>query len=81
LIGSSSKAQHVFSFNKGMEMLFYPTEKQNMQTDELCSMLVSGLAMCLLLELEDPRKANSDYLSTKGGKHSWAQVPDAEKIA
>ncbi len=32
-------------------------------------------------ELEDPRKANSDYLSAKGGKYSWAQVSDAEKIA
>jgi len=32
-------------------------------------------------ELEDPRKANSDYLSAKGGKYSWAQVSDAKKIA
>jgi hypothetical protein len=32
-----------------------------------------------MLELEDPRKANSDYLSAKGGKHSWAQVSNAKK--
>ena len=62
-------------------MLFFPTEKQNMQTDELCTTLASRLATCLLLGLEDPRKSNSDYLSAKGGKYSWAQVSDAEKIA
>ncbi len=58
-IGSSSKSQHVLSVDKGAEMLFYPTEKQNMQTNELCSTLAAGLASCLILELEDPRKANS----------------------
>ena len=62
-------------------MLFFPTEKQNMQTDELCTTLASRLATCLLLGLEDPRKSNSDYLSAKGGKYSWAQVSDAKKIA
>ena len=62
-------------------MLFYPTDKQNMQTSELCSTLASGLASCLILELEDPRKANSDYLSVKGGKYSWAEVSDADKDA
>jgi hypothetical protein len=31
--------------------------------------------------LEDPRNANSDYLSVKGGKYSWAQVSDAKKKA
>ncbi len=80
-IGSSSKAQCVLSVDKGTEMLFYLTEKQNMQTDELCTTLASRLATCLLLELEDPRKANSNYLLAKGGKYSWAQVSDAEKIA
>jgi hypothetical protein len=34
-IGSSSKAQRVLSVDKGTEMLFYPTEKHNMHTDEL----------------------------------------------
>ena len=62
-------------------MLFYPTEKQNMQTNELCLTLAAGLATCLILELEDPRKANSDYFSAKGDKYSWAQVSDAEKKA
>jgi hypothetical protein len=37
-----------------------------MQTNELCSTLAAGLASCLILELEDPRKANSNYLSVKG---------------
>ncbi len=80
-IGSSSKARCVLSVDKGMEMLFYPTERQNMQTDELCSTLAAGLALCLILELEDPRKENSNHLSVKGGKYSWAQVSDAEKNA
>jgi len=80
-IGSSSKAQRVLSVDKGTEMLFYPTEKQNMQTDDMCSTLAAGLASCLILELEDPRKANSDYLSVKGGKYSWAKVSDADKDA
>ena len=80
-IGSSSKSQRVLSVDKGTEMLFFLTEKQNMQTDELCMTLASGLATCLLLELEDSRKANSDSLLAKGGKYSWAQVSDAEKIA
>ena len=80
-IGSTSKAHRVLSVDKGTEMLFYPTDKQNMQTSELCSTLASGLASCLILELEDPRKANSDYLSVKGGKYSWAEVSDADKDA
>ena len=69
-IESTSKAQPVISVDKGTEMLFYPTEKQNMQTDELCSTLATGLAACLILGLEDPRKANPDYFSVKGGKYS-----------
>jgi len=80
-IGSSSKEERVLSVDKGTEMLFFPTEKQNMQTNDLCSRLAAGLASCLILELEDPRKANSDYLSIKGGKYSWAEVSDAEKDA
>jgi len=80
-IESTSKAHRVLSVDKGTEMLFYPTDKQNMQTSELCSTLASGLASCLILELEDPRKANSDYLSVKGGKYSWAEVSDADKEA
>jgi hypothetical protein len=80
-IGSSSIAQRVLSVDKRRKMLFYPTERQNMQTNELCSILAAGLALYLILELEDPRKANSDYLSVKGGKYSWAQVSDAEKNA
>jgi hypothetical protein len=80
-IGSTSKAHRVLSVDKGTEMLFYPTDKQNMQTSELCSTLASGLASCLILELEDPRRANSDYLSVKGGKYSWAKVSDADKDA
>jgi hypothetical protein len=80
-IGPSSKTQRVFLVDKGTGMLFYPTEWQNMQTNELCSTLASGLASCLILELEDPRKANSNYLSVKGGKYSWAKVSDAEKDA
>ena len=67
-IGSSSKDQRVLSVDKGAEMLFYPTEKQNMQTDELCSTLAAGLASCLILKLEVPRKENSDYLSIKVGE-------------
>ena len=78
-IGSTSKAQRVLSIDKGTEMLFYPTEKQNMQTNELCSTLAAGLASCLILELEDPRKANYGYLSVKGGKYSWSKVSDVNK--
>jgi hypothetical protein len=39
---SSSKAQRVLLVDKGAEMLFYPTERQNMQTDELCSTLAAS---------------------------------------
>jgi hypothetical protein len=44
-------------------------------------MLAAGLTSYLILELEDPRKANSDYLLAKRGKCSWAQVSDTKKIA
>ena len=71
----------MLSVDKETEMLFYLTEKQNMQTDDMCSTLAGGLASCLILELEDHRKANSDYLSVKGGKYSWAKVSDANKDA
>jgi hypothetical protein len=56
-IGSSSIAQRVLSVDKGTEMLLYPTERQNMQTNELCSILAAGLALCLILELEDPKES------------------------
>ena len=39
------------------------------------------MASCLIRELEDPRKANSDYLSVKGGNYSWAAVSNADKDA
>jgi hypothetical protein len=50
-IGSSSKEERVLSVDKGTEMLFFPTEKQNMQTNDLCSRLAAELAWCLILEL------------------------------
>ena len=52
-----------------------------MHHTSLCAQLGSELATCLILEIEDPRKANRDYLSIMDGKHSYAQVSDAEKEA
>ncbi len=33
----------------------------------------------MIMEIEDPKKANRDYLSIMDGKHSYAQVSDVEK--
>ncbi len=42
-------------------------EVQNKQTNSLCALLGSELATCLILEIEDSRKANRDYLTIMDG--------------
>ena len=81
VIGPHSTKEQVLPVDQGIATLFYPQEVQNRQTNSLCAHLGSELATCLILEIEDPRKANRDYLSIMDGKHSYAQVSDAEKDA
>jgi hypothetical protein len=81
VIGSHSIKERVLPVDQGIAMLFYPQDLQNRQTNSLCEQLGSELATCLILEIEDPRKANRDYFSIMDGKHSYAQVSDAEKEA
>ena len=79
VIGSHSNKEQVLLVDQGIAMLLFPQEVQKRQTSTLCAQLGAELATFLILEIEDPRKANCDYLSAKNEKHSYAQTSDTEK--
>jgi hypothetical protein len=58
--------------------VFYPTRIENQQTHDMCVSLAREVATCLLLEVADPKKATSDYLSNGGGRFSWAVSSEDE---
>jgi hypothetical protein len=61
--------------------VFYPTRFENQQVHDLCVNLAREVATCLLLEVMDPKKATSDYLSKCNGRFSWAMSSTEEKNA
>ena len=61
--------------------VFYPTRSENQQTNDLCVNLAKEVATCLLLEVADPKKATSDYLSKGDGRFSWSVSSEEEKKA
>ena len=61
--------------------VFYPTQIENQQMHDLCINLAREVATRLLLEVMDPKKANSDYLLKCNGRFSWAMSLTEEKDA
>jgi hypothetical protein len=47
----------------------------------VCELGKRSLATCLLLEVADPKKATSDYLSIGDGRFSWAASSEEENKA
>ena len=61
--------------------LFHPTREENIETDDFVKQLAVEIAQCMLEELRDPKKATSDYLSSREGKFSWGQTSHDEHVA
>ncbi len=81
VIGSCSQEDCVLAVDLAKCKVFYPTRKENQQTHDMCVSLAREVATCLLLEVADPKKATSDYLSNGGGRFSWAVSSEEEKKA
>jgi len=82
VIGSCSRDNCVLvALDLAKCKVFYPTRIENQQTNDLCVNLTREVATCLLLEVADPKKATSDYLSKGNGKFSWAVSSEEEKKA
>ena len=61
--------------------LFYPSRKENKDTNSLVVKMAVEVAKCLLKELRDPNKATSDYLTSEEGVFSWGNTTDEEHQA
>ncbi len=70
VIGSCSQEDHVLAIDLAKCEVFYPTRIENQQTHVMCVSFAREVATCLLLEVADPKKATSDYLSNGGGRFS-----------
>jgi hypothetical protein len=81
VIGSCSRDNCVLAIDLAKCEVFYPTRIENQQTHDLCVNLAREVATCLLLEVADPKKATSDYLSKGNGRFSWAVSSEEEKKA
>ena len=61
--------------------LFWPEREENKQTTQMVLKMAAEVAACMLKELRDPKKATSDYLSSKDGQFSWGATTNAEHHA
>lgn len=68
--GLFSQGNCVLAIDLAKCELFYPTRIENQQTNDLCVNLAREVVTCLLLEVADPKKATSDYLSNCNGRFS-----------
>ena len=58
-------------FDKVKAELYYPSREENQQTTNLVMKMAVEVSECMLMELRDPKKATSSYLSSADGKFSW----------
>ena len=65
-------------FDKLKAEFFYPSHVGNQDTSPHVIRMATELANCLLVELRDPKKAISNYLSSAERKFSWGQTTDEE---
>lgn len=61
--------------------LFYPTRKEVIETHDMCCTLAEKMAARAMLELTNPNKAASKFVSAADGIHSVNNVSDAEREA
>ena len=61
--------------------LFYPKRTENIETDDMVKKMAVEVASCLLIELRDPKKITSSYLSSSDGEFSWGQTSDDDHVA
>ena len=81
VVGSYSRSDRVLAVDLAKCEVFYPTRHENQQTNDLCVDLAREVATCLMLEVADPKKATSDYLSECDGMFSWSKLTTEEKNA
>ena len=81
VVGSYSRSDRVLAVDLAKCEVFYPTRYENQQTNDLCVNLAREVATCLMLEVADPKKATSDYLSECDGRFSWSKLTAEEKNA
>jgi hypothetical protein len=81
VVGSYSRSDRVLAIDLAKCEVFYPTQCENQQTNDLCVDLAREVATCLMLEVADPKKATSDYLSKCDGRFSWSKLTAEEKNA
>ena len=79
--GSFSQGDRVLAIDLAKCEVFYPTRIENQQTHSLCVNLARKAETCLLLEVADPKKATSDYLSDCNSRFSWNKSSTEEKNA
>jgi hypothetical protein len=81
VVGSYSRSDRVLAVDLAKCEVFYPTRRENQKTNDLCVNLAREVAMCLMLQVADPKKATSDYLSKCDGRFSWSKLTAEEKNA
>lgn len=81
VIGSSKGADRVLGIDEAMVELFMPTKERNRQTEQFCRDLSVAIAITLLAEMEDPKKATHCYLSMAEGEYSQAVISQQEELA
>ncbi len=60
MVRSYSQSDRVLAINLAKCKVFYPTQMGNQQMHALCVNLAREMAICLLLEVADLKKATSD---------------------
>ncbi len=71
----------VLGIDEAMVELFMPTKQHNCKTDAFCYELAVDVAITLLSEMEDTRKATHLYLSTIQGEYSQAVISESGLLA
>jgi len=81
VVGSYSHSDQVLAVDLAKCEVFYPTRHEKQQTNDLCVDLAREMATCLMLEVADPKKATSEYLSKCDGRFSCSKLTAEEKYA
>ena len=73
-VGTRDSDHKVQPYQLLCEELFYPTRKDMQQTYDLTCQLACEAATIFLMELRNPTKATSEYLSSIIGPESWCNA-------
>ena len=78
-VGSRDKDDAMLPFDQLRAELFYPERKENRRTHDIACQLAENIAITILVELRDPKKATSHYLSSLDGIRSWKNLSEEQK--